>query len=42
MISRWRSLEDNLDVEIDPRILAYLESQTIRSTTLSEILATMR
>ena len=26
MISRWHSLEDNLDVEIDPRILAYLES----------------
>lgn len=26
MISRWRNLEDNLNVEIDPRILAYLES----------------
>jgi hypothetical protein len=26
MITRWRDLEDNLDVEIDPRILAYLES----------------
>lgn len=26
MISRWRDLEDKLNVEIDPRILAYLES----------------
>lgn len=26
MITRWRDLEENLDVEIDPRILAYLES----------------
>lgn len=26
MITRWRILEDQLDIEIDPRILAYLES----------------
>ena len=26
MVSRWRDLEDELNVEIDPRILAYLES----------------
>ncbi len=26
MITRWRILEDQLEVEIDPRILAYLES----------------
>lgn len=26
MISRWRTIEDQLQVEIDPRILAYLES----------------
>lgn len=26
MLSRWRDLEDELNVEIDPRILAYLES----------------
>ena len=26
MVSRWRSLEEALNVEIDPRILAYLES----------------
>jgi len=26
MISRWRDLEDTLSVEIDPRILAYMES----------------
>lgn len=26
MITRWRDLEDKLNVEIDPRILAYLES----------------
>ncbi len=26
MITRWRSLEDQLQIEIDPRILAYLES----------------
>lgn len=26
MITRWRDLEDRLNIEIDPRILAYLES----------------
>ncbi len=26
MITRWRTLEDQLQIEIDPRILAYLES----------------
>lgn len=26
MITRWRALEDQLQIEIDPRILAYLES----------------
>lgn len=26
MITRWRELEDRLNVEIDPRILAYMES----------------
>ncbi len=26
MIARWRTLEDQLQIEIDPRILAYLES----------------
>lgn len=34
MISRWRSLEDHLNVEIDARIVAYLESENVAIDTV--------